>query len=139
MAEKPKRGLRVVKSKNVLTNEYIEECKALQERMLKSRGGKLMPSSVEIIRAHRDGMCVECVRDIVEVAEQARKLQEEASQMAQSKLSRKTRLSRPRRVPRKSWMEEARQVRKDILEVRGGVLVPSTAEAIREARESDQE
>jgi hypothetical protein len=126
--EPPKRKLRVWRSKNVLTKEYVAECKALQERILKRRGGKLMPSSVEIIRAHRDGICVECGRDIVE-----------ANQMAESKMSHKVRVSKPRRVPRKSWIEEARQVRKSILEIRGGVPVPSTAEAIREARESDQE
>jgi hypothetical protein len=123
----PKRRIRVIRSKNVLTKEYIEECRALQERILKRRGGKLMPSSVEIIRAHRDGICVECGRDIVE-----------ANQMAESNMSRKVRVSRPRRVPKRSWIEEARQVRKDILKVRGGVPVPSTAEVIREIRESEQ-
>jgi hypothetical protein len=125
--DKPKRKLRVWKSKNVLTKEYIAECKALQERILERRGGKLMPSSVEIIRAHRDGICVECGRDIVE-----------ANQMAESKMSHKVRVSRPRRVPKRSWIEEARQVRKDILKVRSGVPVPSTAEVIREIRESEQ-
>ena len=127
MTDKPKRRLRVVKSKNVPTKEYIAECKALQERILERRGGKLMPSSVEIIRAHRDGICVECGRDIVE-----------ANQMVESKMSHKVRVSRPRRVPKRSWIEEAQQVRKDILKVRSGVPVPSTAEVIREIRESEQ-
>ncbi len=125
--DKPKRKLRVWKSKNVLTKEYVAECKALQERMLEKRGGKLMPSSVEIIRAHRDGICVECGRDVME-----------ANQMAESNMSRKVRVSRPKRVPKRSWIEEARQVRKDILKVRGGVPVPSTTEVIREIRESEQ-
>ena len=47
--------LRVIKSKKVLTKEFIEECKALQERILAKRGGKLLPSSVDDIRAFREG------------------------------------------------------------------------------------
>lgn len=46
---------RVIKSKNVLTKDYVESCKALQERILKRRGGELLPSSVDDIRAMRDG------------------------------------------------------------------------------------
>lgn len=125
--EQPKRKIRIRRSKNKLTKEFVEECKAFQERILAERGGKLMPSSVEIIRAHRDGICVECGRDVVE-----------ANQMVESKMSRKVRVSRPRRVPKRSWIEEAQQVRKDILKVRSGVPVPSTAEVIREIRESEQ-
>ena len=52
---RPNRTLRVRKSKNKLTREYIEECKALQERILKRRGGELLPSSVDDIRAMRNG------------------------------------------------------------------------------------
>lgn len=51
----PKRRIRVIRSRNVLTKEYIEECKALQERILKRRGGELLPSSVDDIRAMREG------------------------------------------------------------------------------------
>ena len=54
-SEQPKHKLRVRKSKNKLTKEYVEECKALQERVAKERGGELMPDSVEIIRHMRDG------------------------------------------------------------------------------------
>lgn len=46
---------RVIRSKNVLTKDYVEACKALQERILKRRGGELLPSSVDDIRAMRDG------------------------------------------------------------------------------------
>ena len=53
-ARQPRR-LRVTRSKNVLTKEYIEECKALQERILKRRGGEPAPSSVEDIREMREG------------------------------------------------------------------------------------
>lgn len=52
--EQPKRKLRIRRSKNKLTKEFIEECKALQERILKRRNGELMPDSVEIIRHMRD-------------------------------------------------------------------------------------
>jgi hypothetical protein len=52
---KPTDGLRVIKSKNVLTKAYIEECKALQERILERRGGEPVPSSVDDIRAMREG------------------------------------------------------------------------------------
>jgi hypothetical protein len=53
-AKQPRR-LRIIRSKNVLTKEYIDECKALQERILKRRGGEPMPSSVDDIRAMREG------------------------------------------------------------------------------------
>lgn len=53
-ARHPRRP-RVIRSKNVLTKEFIEECKALQERILAKRGGKLQPSSVDDIRAMREG------------------------------------------------------------------------------------
>ena len=46
---------RVIKSRNVLTKEFIDECKALQERVLKRRGGVPVPSSVGDIRAMREG------------------------------------------------------------------------------------
>ena len=49
------RKLRVVKAKSHLTREYIEECKALQEKILKRRNGELLPSSVDDIRAMRNG------------------------------------------------------------------------------------
>ncbi len=52
--DRPRRP-RIIKSKNVLTREFIEECKALQERILAKRGGKLLPSSVDDIRAMREG------------------------------------------------------------------------------------
>lgn len=52
---RPGRKLRVVKSKNQLTKEYIEECKALQEQILKRRNGEPLPSSVDDIRAMREG------------------------------------------------------------------------------------
>jgi len=44
-----------MKSKNVLTKEFIEECRALQERILAKRGGELLPSSVDDIRTFREG------------------------------------------------------------------------------------
>jgi len=69
MAKTP-RGIRVRKSKRILTKEFIEECKALQQRILDSRGGVPLPNSADIIRAHRDGTCFECGRDILDVAEQ---------------------------------------------------------------------
>jgi hypothetical protein len=53
--ERHPRRPRIVRSKNVLTKEFVEECKALQERILAKRGGKLMPSSVDDIRAMREG------------------------------------------------------------------------------------
>ncbi len=53
-AKQPRR-LRIVRSKNVLTKEFIDECKALQERILAKRGGKPQPSSVDDIRAMREG------------------------------------------------------------------------------------
>ncbi|GEM_PF-2363024 len=49
------RRIRVMKSKNVLTKEFIEECRALQERILAKRGGELLPSSVDDIRTFREG------------------------------------------------------------------------------------
>ena len=49
------RRLKITRSKNVLTKEFIEECKALQERILARRGGRLLPSSVDDIRAMREG------------------------------------------------------------------------------------
>lgn len=52
---RPNRRIRVTRSKNQLDEAYIEECKALQERILKRRGGKLLPSSVDDIRAMREG------------------------------------------------------------------------------------
>ena len=52
---KQPRRLRVIKSKNVLTKEFIDECKALHERILAKHGGKLLPSSVDDIRAMREG------------------------------------------------------------------------------------
>lgn len=136
---KPNRKYHIKRSKNRLTNEFIQECTALQERILERHGGEPLPSSVDIIRAHRDGMCVECGRDIVDVAEQTETKEREANQMAESKSSRKVRVSRPRRIPAKSWIEEARQVRKLILDARGGVPVPSSADVIREIREGDRE
>ena len=50
----------------------------------------------------------------------------------------KVRLSRPKRLPKKSWLEEARQLRERILAERGGVPLPSSAEIIRESREGDE-
>lgn len=59
--------------------------------------------------------------------------------MAENKSPRKVRVSRPSRVPKKSWLEEAREVRRSILEARGGVPVPSTADVIREMREGEEQ
>lgn len=53
-ARHPRRP-RIIKSKNVLTKEFIDECKALQERILQRRGGEPVPSSVDDIRAMREG------------------------------------------------------------------------------------
>lgn len=58
--------------------------------------------------------------------------------MSESKSMGKVRLSRSSRVPKQSWIEEARAVRKSILDARGGVPVPSTADAIREIREGEE-
>jgi hypothetical protein len=52
--EQPKRKLRFRRSKNKLTKEFIEECKALRERIRAERGGELVPDSTEIIRHTRD-------------------------------------------------------------------------------------
>lgn len=41
-------------NKSYTSQEYIEECKKLQERILQERGGELVPDSVEIIRSMRD-------------------------------------------------------------------------------------
>jgi len=50
-----RRKPRLARSRHRLTQEYIEECKALQERILSRRGGEMLPSSVEDIRQMRDG------------------------------------------------------------------------------------
>ena len=52
---RPARKYHVKRSKNQLTKAFIEECKALQERILKRRGGEPLPSSVDDIRAMREG------------------------------------------------------------------------------------
>ena len=51
----PRKRIRVIRSRNVLTKEYIDECKALQGRILERRQGRLLPSSVNDIRAMREG------------------------------------------------------------------------------------
>lgn len=48
------RKLRVVRARRA-SKAYIDKCKALQERILKERGGELMPDSTEVIRAMREG------------------------------------------------------------------------------------
>ena len=53
--KQPNRRLHVKRSNNVLDDAYIERCKALQERILKRRKGELLPSSVDDIRAMREG------------------------------------------------------------------------------------
>ena len=52
---RPNRGLHVRRSSNVLDETYIKQCKDLQERILKRRNGELLPSSVDDIRAMREG------------------------------------------------------------------------------------
>jgi hypothetical protein len=49
------RGIRVIKAKKTLTKEFIQELERLQERILAKRGGELLPSSEDDIRAFRDG------------------------------------------------------------------------------------
>ena len=66
--------------------------------------------------------------------EEQRKIQ----RSQEGKSTHKVRVSRPSRLPKKSWIEEAHEVRKSILEARGGVPVPSTAEVISEMREEDE-
>ncbi len=61
MAERPKR---------VMTKEHLQRCRALRQRILDSRGGIPLPDSTDIIRAHRDGTCTECGRDVLDVTEQ---------------------------------------------------------------------
>jgi len=117
--------------------EYLEASRLLHRQMITKRGRRQAVTGVDIIRAHRDGVCIECGRDIVDVAEQAKSSKGEAWQMAESKSTRKVRVSRPRRLPAKSWLQEAHEVRERILQARGGVPLPSSAEAIREIRESD--
>ena len=59
MAIRPNRAnkrLRIRRSKNQLTRSYIEECKGLQERILKRRDGELLPSSVDDIKIAREGV-----------------------------------------------------------------------------------
>ncbi len=119
-------------------DESREACRLLQQSILKKRGSGYVPTGVDIIRAHRDGVCLECGRDILDVADEAGWQEREASHMAENKAPRKVRVSRPRRVPAKSWLEKAHEVRERILAARGGVPLPSTAEAIREIREGER-
>lgn len=45
-----------VRPRRRITKEYVEQCKALQEKILVSRGGEPLPSSVEEIRQMREGL-----------------------------------------------------------------------------------
>ena len=59
MANGPNRAnkrLRIRRSRNQLTRSYVDACKALQDRILKRRNGEPVPSSVDDIRAARDGV-----------------------------------------------------------------------------------
>jgi hypothetical protein len=49
---------------------WIDEAKELREQILARRGGELVPDSAAIIRAHRDGVCEVCGRDIVDVIQE---------------------------------------------------------------------
>lgn len=50
-----KRGPRVLRVRRIRGKSYIEECRALQEKIRQERGGELVPDSTEIIRAMREG------------------------------------------------------------------------------------
>jgi hypothetical protein len=142
---------------------WVEEARELQERILARRGGVLVPDSTPFIRACREGICEVCGRDIVDVIREKEDRMDkpptsvdfirasrdglcpdhltlteaEVIQMKENKAPRKVRVSRPSRVPKKSWLDEAREVRKSILEARGGIPIPKEPEVITEIREED--
>ncbi|MBI2844135.1 MAG: hypothetical protein HYX78_12105 [Armatimonadetes bacterium] len=119
---------------------WIDEARELREQILKRRGGKLVePSTAEIISRLREGLCSECGRDVLAIGEQAENRKKGATEMAQEqkKPSRKAKVSRPKRVKRGSWLEEAIKFQEKVLARRGGELLPDSSNWIRESRETE--
>jgi len=52
---KENKNLRIRRSRNRLNRSFVDECKALQNRILVRLNGEPVPSSVDDIRAMRDG------------------------------------------------------------------------------------
>lgn len=52
--DQPKKRIRVVRSKNQLTRDYVEECRLLQQRILARRGGVPLPDGSELIQMTRE-------------------------------------------------------------------------------------
>jgi hypothetical protein len=49
------RKAHIARPRRLISRSYVEKCKALQERILAERGGKLAPDSSDDIRAMREG------------------------------------------------------------------------------------
>ena len=64
-------------------DEYLEASRLLHRLMMKKRGRGPLSTGVDIIRAHRDGVCIECGRDILDVLE-AERVREETDEMRES-------------------------------------------------------
>ena len=96
---------------------WIEEARELRERILARRGGVPLPSSVDLIRACREGICSECGREVDELA---------------------TRPQRPLRgsgVVTKEYVEKCRALQERIRVERKGKLMPDSTPIIRTMRE----